>query len=238
MELLRGGEKCCGEWGKNEGGSGFEGGNMKLTKKELAAQTGQTTSSLAVYIRRGKVLVGKDGLIDTNNAVNREFIATYAHKKVEKLPELTKAAKVMPIGVDVDDMMGGDDDGGDSGDDDGYVPGLHISEKKYKAALAEKTKKQDQLLEIQIATKRGQLIPSALVMPLFMQHNQHLLNEQRNADEEMLLMIAHKAGISDKDVAEIRGEWIKRRNKAVDDATALSENGLDQLIDAVIEKKK
>jgi hypothetical protein len=209
---------------------------MKFTKKEFAESTGQTTSSLAVYIRRGKVVVGKDGMIDDSNSINKQFIYTYAHKKVEKrVPMEASLPKVVRMPVDVDDE---DMDGDEGGEDSEGVPGLHVSEKRYKAALANKTQKQDEMLRLQIAKQKGLLIPSALVMPLFMQHNQFLLNEQRNADEELLLLIAHKAGISDEDVAWMRAEWIRRRNKAVEDATDMSENGLDQVIESVMDRKK
>lgn len=218
-----------------------------LTKKEFAGQTGQTTKTLATYIGRKKVVVRKDGLIDTNNATNRDFIAAKAWQEPVKnghmASEEQQAAKVLePM---MTQIANSDDeptaDGGTPGptvapDADTVLP-IKLSEKRYKHYLAEKTKTAKELDELKIKKLQGEVIPVAPIEALVFRYRQHILTKQKLTYENFLNEVAHKYGMSSEDMAFYRGEFIKKLNAAEQMAMDEFLQGLDRALNEFTIKK-
>lgn len=206
-----------------------------LTAEELAGQTGQTIKTLATYRGRGKVVRNKKGLYDTANAVNAAFIANHGWKTP------TKAGHKAPAPVKTTE---GDDDLAPEDSESSYEPDstgintLQVSDKRYKHFLAQKTERAAELDRIRIEKLKGILVPSAPLIPIFLRHNQYILQEQKNADEEILTMYAHKYDITPEDMASFRGEQVKRRNAAAQRAAEMSERNIEQTINDFSEKKR
>lgn len=198
-----------------------------LTKKEFAALCGIKTNRLSVEITRSKVVLGADGKIDTNNETNTAF-----RTRVQATQE--NKAQQMPREETWVDSDGADDE---PADESGIDP-LVVSDKKYKHYLAEKTKRASELDGIRIEKAKGILIPSAPIIPIFLRHNQFIMQEQKNADEEILSMYAHKYDITPEDMAYIRGEQVKRRNAAAERAAEMSEKNIANTINEFSEKKR
>lgn len=108
--------------------------------------------------------------------------------------------------------------------------GITQAMKVYEDAKARKTVQQAQYEAIRVQKLKGIVVPTMLVMPLFTQHNVHILHESKNADEEILQEMAHKYAMSPEDVAEMRKRMIDRRNEAMRRAIESSEQGIDNLI--------
>lgn len=108
--------------------------------------------------------------------------------------------------------------------------GISQAMKVYEDAKARKTVQQARYEEIRVQKLKGIVVPTMLVMPLFTQHNVHIMHECKNADEEILQEMAHKYGMSPEDVAEMRKKMIDRRNEAMKRAIESSEQGVDNLI--------
>ncbi len=70
---------------------------MIISKKEFASKTKLKTSTLAVYISRGLVVVNKDGKIDTTNPENDLFLSTHNPKAKEELKSLNAQKKALEI---------------------------------------------------------------------------------------------------------------------------------------------
>jgi len=199
-----------------------------LTKNEFAEQCGIQTKALSVYIQRGKVVVVNEHL-DTNNDRNKAFIEKNKGKKREKelIKDIPTIAPTVKHQVNIDDF---DDDVLNEDDEDSEVPALYVSEKLLKHLDTKKREREISLLKIKEDKIRGIVIPSDLIKPVFLQHNQYILMEQKNADEEILTMYAHKYSMSLEDIAFMRGEYVKRRNAAVQKAAESSAKAVENIV--------
>lgn len=183
------------------------------------------SNALAVYIKRGKVVVNKDGMIDTNEDKNIAFLEKQRSKKqgiaVPKEPK--KKAPLVPPPVYSEEKE-------NNVENEGEIPSLAASERLLKHLDTQKREREVEKLDLEIEKKRGEVIPSELIKPVFLQHNQHLLMSMKNADDEMLSIFGHKYSLALEDIAWIRGEWTKKRNTAITEATGASVKAVDVIV--------
>ncbi len=219
-----------------------------LTKKDVAEKCCKPTNWLSVYIKRGKLVELKKGankgMIDTSDPTNASFLEMYSvNVEAFSAPKAVNKRKTQAEPSNDDDF---DDEPVSSGDDDGeqYVTvggrkilKKHVSDQLYKHFQAEKTEKEAELNALKIQKLKGIVIPSAFISPLFLQHNQYIVQEQKNADDEMISMLSHRYDISAADVAYVRGEWVKRRNAAVQKATDMSVKGVENIVNEFSESR-
>lgn len=221
-----------------------------LTKQEVAEATGQTTRSLSVYIKRKKLPVinkgANKGMVDTKDRAWVEFISMYGWKgkdgntvAAKPTPQLKHQPQPQEPEDDTDFTDFGIDEDVETDHDTtgGKLMELPKSDKMYKHFLAVKTQRAAELDKIKIEKLKGIVIPSAFIQPVFLQHNQYILTEQKNADEEMLTAMKQKYDITGEDLAWIRGEWTKRRNQAVNKAVDSSLKSVDTIISNFSEKR-
>ena len=205
-----------------------------LSKKEFAEVCILKTKDLSNYIKRGKVIVRTDELIDTDTDVNKAFIENRRAKMDVALADPEIASDKPGASRRMGQILGGDKP--EKVDDTGLMS-VVIADRHYKHHLAIKTERAAELDRLKIEKAKGIVVPSEPIIPIFLQHNQHILQEQKNADEEMLSLFAHKYGISSADTAHIRGEWVKRRNAAVQKATDATKKAIPALINDYSEKR-
>lgn len=230
---------------------------MLKTKAEFAEMCGISTSYLSVAIGRRNVVPNEDGMIDTEHPSN----VAYYNKKVATKPELQvkkkitldrptgdqqipreetyvapKTYKVRPVYDEEINEISAEMPQKTLFDPDTLMS-LPESEQRYKHNLAIKTERDAEIKRLEIEKKKGIVVPSAPIQPIFLQHNQHILAEMKNADEEMLTAFAHKYGISGADVAYIRGEWVNRRNVAMQKASEASAKGIAAIINDYSDKR-
>lgn len=212
-----------------------------LTKKEFAEQTVGTTRQLAVYIKRGKVVVRKDDLIDTNNATNKAFIAKYGIGPVGKggIPKYDEP--VVEITDDPDNthtVTLGDliekvkresaaEDAEIMEEEGERLLPVQLSQKKYQHYLADKTKKAAALDDLKIQKLKGEVIPVGPVETLVFQFKQYSLTQMKIALEKILGEFAHKYKVSPEDLAYYRGLGVKALNEATRQATDDFVKGFD-----------
>lgn len=222
-----------------------------ITKKSFANQCEIETKYLSVDISRGKVIVNEDGMIDTTNPKNQIYIQKKLMGKEPNLisaPELIKpkAEKVVvPRGnvaptppkasMQLPDGM----TEGEVSTALQMIEGMDYQqlEMLYKYLQGEKLKTDIEKNKIEIEKKMGVVVPSEPLIPIVKQHNHFILQEQKNADEELLLAMAHKYDIAPSDTAYLRGEWIRLRNDAVTKATNLTVKAIGDVINDYSEKR-
>jgi hypothetical protein len=196
-----------------------------FSKTEYAEACGMVSNALAVYIKRGKVVVGEDGMIDTNEDKNIAFLEKMRSKKqgivIPKEPK--KKAPPVPTPVFAEESE-------NNSENEGEIPSLAASERLLKHLDTQKREREVEKLDLEIEKKRGEVIPSELIKPVFLQHNQHLLMSMKNADDEMLSIFGHKYSLALEDIAWIRGEWTKKRNTAITEATSASVKAVDSIV--------
>jgi hypothetical protein len=193
-----------------------------LTKKDFAAKTGQTTKTLSTYIGRGKVKAEDNGLIDTNNELNKSFMIIHSGKEAKERKARANTLNAIPQPQIPREETWIDPDGLEDNEfDENGIPALHVSEKAYKHYLSLKTKASEELERLKIEKLKGDVVPTQPIETLVFQFKQYTLTQQKIAYESFLNEIAHKYSITGEDMAYYRSFFIKSLNNAVLSATDL-----------------
>jgi formylmethanofuran dehydrogenase subunit D len=176
-------------------------------KKEFAALCGLETKNLAVYARRGKVVV-VDGKIDDKNPVNALFI----EKRKVKTPKST------PVQQPKEKKQ--------SNEKEPEVNSLvKAAEEK---ALLDLLKRQGEidLQNIELQKKRGELVPVEAIKSLLIVHSESIKTAYVDASEALLLRISQRKQLTTNESVELRKELAQLVNKAIDDAISASKKTL------------
>lgn len=203
-----------------------------LTKAQFAELLKWQTNKLSVYIKRGKIILVND-LINTETETNRLFLEKYMARD-ESQPSSETFTPPPP--------NSGGANSGEIKDPENLFSALGIPTYneslrvlKYRDSL--KREKEIEKLELENAKKRGEVIPSELVKPVFLQHNQSIITEFKNTTEEFLRVIAKKYSITGNDVAEYTGLFTTCINTAIKNATALTSKSVTNIIRDHSEKR-
>lgn len=200
-----------------------------LTKKDFADSCGMETKKLSVYIQRRKVKAMDNGLIDTNDELNKSFMIIHSGKeRVAKVakepkgrkprantlntipqPQIQREEIWIEPGIEDEEL------------DENGIPALHVSEKAYKHYLSLKTKASEELERLKIEKLKGDVVPTQPIETLVFQFKQYTLTQQKIAYESFLNEITHKYSITGEDMAYYRSFFIKALNNAVLSATDL-----------------
>jgi hypothetical protein len=197
------------------------------SKKELSALVGIEPKNISVYHRRGKLQM-IDGKIDTENLLNAAFLEKYRGRNSSKItnPE-TEPNKVPPITPPTDDIL--------------IIPtesqSYTESERQLKYLDTLKRKKEIEKLDIEIAKKKGEVVPTELLNPIVLQNNQSMVTQFKYTVDEIIRIFSAKMQLSGVDQAEIRGKCIKEINKASDKATEATINAIEVIINEYSEKR-
>lgn len=201
--------------------------NLK-TKQQVAGLLGINTRHLAVLIKRGKLICSGDS-IDIQQTDNKAYISKQqnSNKKGAKAVKLDETETY--IDPDIEDEP-------EETDEDG-IPAYHVSETKLKFLDTKKREREIALLKIKEDKIRGTVIPSELVKPVFLQHNQSIITAMKNMMDEKLREIAKKHSLNVNEVADIKGNWVTGLNESIDKATKASIKAVDNIISEHSEKK-
>lgn len=210
--------------------------NLK-TKQQVAGLLGINTRHLAVLIKRGKLICSGDS-IDIQQTDNKAYISKQQNSnkkgaKAVKLDEV-KVPKQIPRTETYIEPDTEDDE--DESDPD-KIPDYHVSETKLKFLDTKKREREIALLKIKEDKIRGTVIPSELVKPVFLQHNQSIITAMKNMMDEKLREIAKKHSLNVNEVADIKGNWVTGLNESIDKATKASIKAVDNIISEHSEKK-
>lgn len=180
------------------------------TKKEFAALVNQSTRWLSVYIERGKVVVNKKGMIDTENVVNKSFLLQYDPTK--------KTEPQIPREETFKDPTATSERPAELGD----IPDVYVSDARYKHFLALKTERAAELDRLKIDKIKGEVIPSDLMPPVILQHNQSFVTAFKNVADQILTDFAKIKNFSVAEIADMRGRMLQAINDGAKNATAMS----------------
>lgn len=194
------------------------------TKNEFCELCNLPAKSLAVYILRGKVVLNKQKLIDDTIDKNRAFLEKHRSKSGQTEPKQKQI-------VDFKEKSTQDTEETSTGQS--YTE----SERQLKYLDTIKRQKEIEKLDIEIAKKRGEVVPSELIKPVFLQHNQSILTEFKNGIDEILRVFAKKSSLSVNQIAELKGEMVQIINHSVNKAIVTSENSVEVIISEHAEKR-
>jgi hypothetical protein len=206
-----------------------------LTKKQFAAECGFDTKRLAVEIKRGKVVL-KDDLINTEHETNRSFLEKRLNKKEDK-PQTTPNQPLNPTQPPPPQNLRDEDQDPENLFSIIGIPTYSESERRLKFLDTVKRKQEIEKLKFELSKKRGEVVPSELMKPVFLQHNQSIVTEFKNAVDEVLRIFAKKHSLSVNEVAEITGQLTTNINTAITKATTTTSKSIVNIIKEHTDKK-
>lgn len=200
------------------------------SKKEFADLCRIETKNLSNYITRKNVIVNSSGFIDTSIDKNMAFLEK-RRAKSSSIPSadivVKNKKKNKPEDFDADETE--------------YVsgPGQTYTESERKLKYLDTVKREAEIekLKIDIAKKKGEVIPSELIAPCILQHNQSIVTEFKNTADEIIRIIAKKKSLSVNEMAEIKGDLVICINTSIQKATTLTSKNIENIISDFSEKK-
>lgn len=201
------------------------------TKKEFAALCKQATNYLSVQIGRHKVIVENDK-INSENLTNKlylekiygrmDFVPTEAAKPVksQQIPLIPPSDPDNPLtpqeAAKIAELYGNME----------YV----TLEKIYKFRQGEKLKSEIEKNGIDIQKKKGEVIPSELIAPVFVQHNQSFLTAFKNASEQILTEYGQIKKFTAEEMAFMRGRLTVAINEGMRSAEELTSKSISNIV--------
>lgn len=223
-----------------------------FSKKEFGAMVGMNTRALSVYIKRKKVVVGDNDMIDDKHHVNADFLIRrkddISQPDVQDAKEslqTNSAEEALPTPVPDKRKAPKPGKAGKKGKPKPPAPrgpaktpaqtrqaeSLYQLEKEYKETGIEKTKAESELLAMKRDRLKGLVIPTDIVRMLFVQHSKAIVVGFEQGVEKLMLEIAKKARLGRNDMAELRGKLIKIINTSVDTAVETSKKNVKNLVE-------
>lgn len=174
-----------------------------LSKSEFCELYLIKSKDLSNYIKRGNVVVDSDGLINSDEDKNRQFIVRRRAKMDNALADPAIKSDSPRAAARMREVMDGDSD---SPSDGSGIMSLTQSDQHYKHYLAVKTERSAESERLKIAKMRGEVIPSELIPPVFLQHNQSFITAFKQAAEEMLTDYGKIKRFSIEEIAAMRAK--------------------------------
>jgi hypothetical protein len=194
------------------------------TQKEFATLVNMPSGRLTIYRDRGKIII-ENKQIDTSIEKNAAFLEKYRIRNVLKSASINIEN---PNQGSIDIPISSTTTEGQS-----YTE----SERQLKYLDTIKRQKEIEKLDIDIAKKKGEVIPTDLVSPLILQHNQSITTEYKYVIDEIIRLFSAKNRLNVNEIAGIRGKMTKALNKAVDKASETTVNSISVIINNYAEKR-
>ena len=213
-----------------------------LTAKEIAQRIGMAPKQVYTYRERGKLVVGERGLYDTAHPTNAAFLGKY----VTKFETKQEIQSILDESTDDEDdepqtakqpatkkkKSKKEDDKEEDDPTKGFSLRLLTAELLKKERSAEQAQLLLQKTQLELDKKRGEVVPSAAVTPLFQAHNRNIIFEFKNFTDELLRQIASSHDIN----LEEQAKWRKFLTDGINRALSKSvDNTIAQLDDIISE---
>lgn len=204
----------------------------KIYKRvDFAKMCGCGSNNLTTYFKRGKIIIDKNGLIDTGLKINKDFLEHRQLKMIAEdnaknmkteISETKKQRLQKSVSSDETTMASVNK----------YDLELHAKE------LEIKKKEQDiELGKIKIAKAMGKVIPTDLVKSIFAQHFKSVTTAFHQQAENLLDTVSKQTGMKREQLTTMRGELISIVNKAIEDAATESKDSVKNLVNEYSEKR-
>lgn len=190
----------------------------RFTQKEFADECGVGTNYLSTYKRGGYINVSEDGTIDSEDPVNARFLEKRIGRAQRQKEEQQPKEAVDPI-------------------TGGALPEYEESERLVKFWDSKKREKEVEKLQIEIDKKKGEVIPSELIIPLFLQHNKSIITSFNNVCNAILTEYAKKKDFNPDELSDMRGRMIASINEGIRDAQNLTKTVVKSIIEEYADKR-
>ena len=217
-----------------------------LTNKEFAEKCGISTDQLTVYKGRGKVVMGDDGLYDDQHPANQKQHArcmANAAKRAEKpsKPENEEKEEKSPSPEKPEKKPKNQEKTPEKAGKSRL--NAELSEKfkienELKKKQSERQEAETRMLKMKEDRIMGQLLPTALIKPLFQRHFQSITMEFQNTVNALITDVSAKTKLNRNVQAELRKKVISDVNIAIDRAIFHTEKEIDNMINEYVESRQ
>lgn len=202
---------------------------MICTRKEFLALTGiKQNGHLTTFIGRGKVVLESDGTIDTENRINKDFIASRSSKGIST-PQAESLSGVVPVPKVVAPTKEPVSKKVKQAEDKAKISKWEVDLEKAKAELEYKLV-QTKLGEQRLSTLMGNNLPIEFVKEVTAQLSKAMINNYKSFSEQHISEICHKHRISESDRVKIitknTSGLNKIHEKAINDARVQLKNAI------------
>jgi hypothetical protein len=171
-----------------------------LTAKEIAQRIGMAPKQVYTYRTRGVLVVGERGLYDTAHPINAAFLNKY----ITKFETKQEIQSILDESTDDDDepqvakqpatkkKKDKKEDNKEEDPTEGFALRLLTADLLRKERSAEQAALLLQKTQLELDKKRGEVVPSAAVTPLFQSHNRNIIFEFKNFTEKMFYSVDGK----------------------------------------------
>jgi len=214
----------------------------KFKKREFYEHCGVTKSYFYQYIKRGKIHVGEDNLIDTDLPMNRDFMDSRVKNKKTAPPpapvvEVVSTPAPKPRKRTKEELQEAERQRKRSEKADEEATHKYNLDRQIKEAELEKKEQDIELNKIKIAKLSGEVIPTELVKVIFAQHFKSVTTSFHQGCDNFIMTIAKVTGMKKKDMARMRGELIEIVNEAVRDGIQDSKESVRNIVGEYKEKR-
>jgi phage terminase Nu1 subunit (DNA packaging protein) len=185
-----------------------------ISKKEFAALCGMATNKLWTYTDRGHVILLGDGKVDCNDPRNVAFLQKHSAKKTEEPAKTTTSPAVT--------------------EENNSYASLDL---KKTEAQVDKLTQEVRLLKLKEEKLKGVVVPSELIKPVFLRHNQSILTEVNNEITEFVRLFSKKRSLTIEETAEIKADVVKWFNDVMAKATLASSAEIKNIVNNYSEKR-
>jgi hypothetical protein len=208
---------------------------MVHSKKEFADLAGMPTNKLSVFISRKKVILLGDGMIDDTDPRNRVFLEKWRGRSAETVKESVKFEEklVKKPKKEAESSFKKKEPPLILGEKQSYTE----SERQLKYLDTLKRQREIDKLDIDIQKKRGEVVPSELIKPVFLQHNQSIITEINNRSSDFIRIFSKKKALSLHETAEIKGKVVNWINEVMDKSIEISISSIETIISEHSETK-
>lgn len=182
-------------------------------------------TSLAAYEARGKIIAsgeGRDKKYDTDNELNKAFYQKMSSKGMSTGEEQEIIRRIARTPAPnrkstskVQESLDAEICTVESEVDEDGIPAYHTSEKKLKWLDTLKRDSEIELNKLKIQKQRGEVVPTILIHPVFLQHNQYIINEFKNAIDETIRLFTKMKDLEPEESAQLKGIMTERVNDAM-----------------------
>lgn len=212
---------------------------MALNKKiEFGRKCGVSTAYVAVSIKRGKIVVTKDGMVDDTNTTNIQFMKHCAlrPKKTEMEPvELSESPEKTenPQKARISEKKS---EAGTK-EKDKYDERYDLENEKKRMEI-EKLQREARLAEVQHLKLMGKMLPTDPVRTLYIQAIKAYTVAFKQAAEKIVMEFAAMNKMNRNDLAQMKGELISAINHAAEEGHAETKKSVNAIIREYSQAKK
>jgi hypothetical protein len=199
------------------------------TKKEFAKMCGLTTGNLSVYEKRGKVVYSGD-YVDDAIEPNGSFLKLRKEKVTGEHVEVQAAAPVVKQTTKVIKAPKIHKPEAPNVENEGEkAPVYELTAKKIQTQIAKMDMEMEKM-RLQNSKVMGELIPTAMVKPCVLQHNQSILTESKNTIDDIMRIFKKKYSVTPEDEAEMKSQYLVALNDMMKKATTLTVKSINNIV--------